>query len=139
MPPKKIGYASKRSIGFSSTRPRKHARMKGYSSGVRIMDKSAKILVGVLSSMSNKPNSYNSSAYNLSNSSNTNIDYTKVQNSDSNVKQIIGIIFLVFSALIFISSMVLLIQGYYFISFFTTISTGLFLGPGLYLLGIDVR
>ena len=139
MPPKKIGFAAKRNRSLSSTRPRKQMSMKGYASGLRTMDKSAKILAGIFLGSNVKSKRYKSTTFRVERISNVNIDHNRVHNSDSNWKKIVGIIILLISVIIFIFAIVLCFQGSYFYAFFTFISVGFPLGIALALLEIDVR
>jgi len=136
MPPKKIGFAAKRSSKSSLSRGRQ-PQMRGYKEGVRIMDKSAKLTVGnFFGSIPQKRSSKSTISYSTYN---PNLGYESNDNkSNTNWKSIFGIIFLTLFVIMIIIATVLLFQGSLFLSVIIFMASGFFLGPSLYCFGINM-
>lgn len=137
MPPKKIGYSAKRSMSFSSTRPRKQVRMKGYNSGARIMDKSFKTVASIFTTQNYKTSRYKYLVFNEIKTLDNKKSNSYYQASLSNRKELLGIIFLVISVLLFILGFVFLFQGSFFVLFFIDLIASIFLLFGLKGIGLS--
>ena len=120
---------------MSSFSRRRQPQMRGYKEGVRIMDKSAKLTLGILFGSSPRKRSSKSTV--TYSTYNPNLGYkTNDEKSNTDWKRIFGIIFLTLFAIMIIIGFVLLFQGSLFLSMIIIMASGFFLGPGLYCFGI---
>lgn len=116
MPPKKIGLSSKRNSMNSFTR-RRQPQMKGYKEGVRIMDKSAKIALGLLFG---KPSNNTKRSVSRSNnfySVNTSFTYTGSENS--RFKQIWAFFLITLETILFTTIFITLFNELFLVSILT--------------------
>jgi hypothetical protein len=117
MPPKKVGYSARRSTTMSSLSRRRQPHMKGYKEGVRMMDKSSKIALGVLfgkpSYNTQKRISKTSNLYSV----NTNFTYEGRDNIHS--KQIWAFILITLETILFTTIFVAFFHELFIVSILT--------------------
>lgn len=117
MPPKKVGYSAKRSTTMSSLSRKRQPHMKGYREGVRIMDKSSKIALGVLFG---KPSNYTKRSISKTNnlySVNTSFTYTGSENS--RFKQIWAFMLITLETILFTTIFITFFHELFIVSLLT--------------------